>query len=325
MKYFKLNNRFLLFFTVLLMVGISSCEKVKEDAPLGDKGPKYIGFMDVGGPEGFKKANVAFSDPGAAAAAVEVRLLYTGPQVFDNDVTVTIAVDAAAVATYNAAVPPGELTFLVAPTASYSFPTTTALIKKGNTMSEPFTIDFKPNMLNPALSYMLPLTISGVAGAPADVVKAPGTGTALLHVIGNVLAGKYTWRYRRWQSGDTTTAPLQDLVNTTNLSPLSASKLLTRCTYVESFIDGGGGIILNFTETGGVLSNFSLSYPATTTAGITGGGFTLAVAPKFTGTGINVVGTTASNFVGTQFGTYHQFINSTGGVRSLVNSFTKIP
>ncbi len=189
MKYFKLNKSFLLFFTVALFVGISSCKKVKEFAPLGDNGPKMIGFIN-GGPEGFSTSSLAFP-PSLSNVSYEVRVLYTGAGVFDADVTLTIAKDAAALTAYNASVPAGGVVYTMAPNTIYSLPTDKVVIKKGNTMSEPFVINFKPDQFDLAISYMLPLSITAIAGAPGDVTKAPGTGTIYLHIIGNPLAGDY--------------------------------------------------------------------------------------------------------------------------------------
>lgn len=324
MKHFKVNNRILLLFGMMIFMGISSCKKAIEYKPLGDGGPKYIGFMDYGGPEGFKKSNLSFNSA-LPNQSLEVRLLYTGAGTFDNDVTITVGADAAALAAYNAAQPASGIKYTMAPASIYSLPTTTAIIKKGNTMSEPFTIVFHPDQLDPAVSYMLPLSITGISGAPADVAKAPGTGTAYLHVIGNFLAGKYTWRYRRWQTDDTTTVPLQDVLNTVSLAPLSATQIMTRETYTETFIDPAGGVVLGFTETGGVLSNFGLSFLPSTIAGISAGGFLLLDGPKFVGTGFNLVGSSSTNFIGTNFGTYIKYQNSTPAFRSLVNNFVKIP
>lgn len=189
MKYFKMNNWIVLFSAAILFVGISSCKKVTEVDPLGDKGPKMIGFID-GGPEGFGASSLSYP-PSLTSATHEVRVLYTGAGVFDNDVTLTIATDAAALAKYNASVPPGGIIYTMAPTTIYSLPTDKVVIKKGNTMSEAFTINFKPNMFDLAISYMLPLSITNISGAPGDVTKAPGTGTIYLHIIGNPLAGDY--------------------------------------------------------------------------------------------------------------------------------------
>ncbi len=324
MKYFKLSNPILLCFAVIMFFGISSCKKVKVFEPLGDDGPKYIGIMTYGGPEGFGASSLSF-DMSQANSSFEARMVYTGAGVFSEDVTLTLGNDAAALAKFNASQPSGGIIYDAFTAAQYSLPSTTVVLKKGQSMSEPFTVIFHPNQLDPSKSYMLPLAITSIAGAPADVAKAPGTSVAYLHVIGNYLAGNYTWRYRRWQSGDTTTAPLQDLLSTTSLSPISASQLMTRETYTETFIDPAGGIVLGFTEIGGVLSNFTLSLLPSTIAGISAGGFILASGPKFTAPGFILVGNTGSQFIGTQFATYIQYINSTGGVRTLCNEFTKIP
>ncbi len=189
MKYFKLSNKFLLLFSALLVLGISSCKKNKELKPLADNGPKMIGFIN-GGPEGFNSSSLSFN-PSVPSEFVEARILYTGAGTFDNDVTATIGVDNAALVAYNATVPAGGIKYTLAPTTIYSLPSTQVVIKKGNTMSEAFRIEFKPNMLDLAVSYMLPLSITALSGAPSDVAKAPGTGTIYFHIIGNPLAGDY--------------------------------------------------------------------------------------------------------------------------------------
>jgi len=45
--------------------------------------------------------------------------------------------------------------------------------------------------LDPAVSYMVPVSITSVAGGTNGVKGAPSTGTAYFHVIGNPLAGDY--------------------------------------------------------------------------------------------------------------------------------------
>ena len=101
---------------------------------------------------------------------------------------------------------------------------------------------------------------------------------------------------------------------------------MTRETYTETFVDPGNGIVLEFTEAGGILSGFNTSLLPSTTAGIASGGFTLTGGPKFaTGGAPVVVGNAASNYIGTRFSTYIQYVNSSGGTRTLVNSFVKIP
>ena len=100
---------------------------------------------------------------------------------------------------------------------------------------------------------------------------------------------------------------------------------MTRETYTETFVDPGKGIVLDFAENGGVLSNFSLSLLPSTLAGISAGGFILVGGPKFTGTGFNLVGTAATNFMGTNFSTFISYQNSGGNFRTLVNSFVKVP
>jgi hypothetical protein len=238
-------------------------------------------------------------------------------------ITLTLGVDPAFVTANNAANPTG-IQYELMPDSLYTLPGATT-IKAGETYSPDLKIYFKPNKFNSAKTYMLPIKIVSATGVEGVQVQA-NYGYIIYTIIGNSLAGKYSWRYRRWQSGDTTTAPLQDILATTNIPPVSATELLTRETYTETFVDAAGGIVLGFTQTGAVLSNFTTSLLPSTFAGITAGGFTLADGPKFaTGGAVVLVGNATTNYIGTKFSTYIQYINSSGGTRTLVNSFVKIP
>ena len=190
MKYFKLSNPILLCFAATIFFGMSSCKKVKVFEPLGDAGPKYIGIMTYGGPEGYDHSSIAL-DLSQANASMEVRLLYTGPTVFDNDVTVTMINDAAALAKFNASQPAGGIIFDALSAAQYTLPSTTVKLRAGQSVSDAFIITFHPNLLDASKSYMLPIAVSTITGAPEGVVKAPGTYVAYLHIIGNPIAGTY--------------------------------------------------------------------------------------------------------------------------------------
>lgn len=324
MKYLKISKYVGL--SIFALVLFYSCKKIKTDEPIGDGGQQIIRIMTFGSKEALPFAKSAVTlDLAQPSYDLQFVLEYSSSQVPTSDVTVTLGFDAAALTAFNAAQPAGGIIYLPLTAAQYSLPATTTKFRAGQGISEPFTIRFYPNQLDPSKSYMIPISITNIAGAPGGIVKAPASSTAYFHIIGNSLAGKYSWRYRRWQSGDTTTAPLQDILTTTNLLPISASKLMTRETYTETFVDPGNGIVLEFTESGGVLSGFNTSLLPSTTAGIAAGGFTLTGGPKFTGGGVVVVGNAASSYIGTQFGTYIQYLNSSGGTRTLVNSFTKIP
>lgn len=182
-KYIALSVFTLLFFT--------ACKKDYVD-PLGDKGQKTIGFELVGGKSinPFKNSALVF-DLTLPKDSVQVRLLYSTPQVHDRDITVTVFNDASKLAAFNAAQPAGGIIYLPLTASQFMLKTTQVKIRAGQSLSEPFFVLFYPNQLDASKSYMLTLGISKIEGAPADVKPASGTGNTYFHIIGNPLAGTY--------------------------------------------------------------------------------------------------------------------------------------
>jgi Domain of unknown function (DUF1735) len=236
-----------------------------------------------------------------------------------KDVTVTFVVDDAARLAYNA-LPSPALDYDALPDSVYSFAVKTAVIKAGTNLAT-LSVVFDPNKIDPSKSYMLAITLKDAQGMPIS----QNFSTVYYHIIGNPLAGKYTHRFRRFQVADTTGVPLQDITSTTVLLPVSPTAIMSSEDYTTTFVDANGGILVNFINTGGVLSNFTTSLNTTTLDGITAGGFILLGGPKFTSGGVFVAGNVASNFIGTRFNTYIQYQNSSGGTRTLINNFVKIP
>jgi len=187
MKYFKFKLFFALAATSSLL--FTSCDKAKVDEQLGDQGQHIIKFLTYGGGSGsgFNSANLSLgTDP---EAKLEMNLEYSTNQVAENDISVTVEYDAAALAAYNAI--PGNAQYEKLPDSTYSFPATTVLIKAGQTISEAFEVTFYPAKIDGSINYMLPLSITNISGAPGDVTRGPSSGTAFLHFIGNPLAGNY--------------------------------------------------------------------------------------------------------------------------------------
>jgi len=177
-----------------LVCGIffSACEKVETPAPIGDGGQKIFTIQDYGGTgANFSNSALVFSDPAATSEAVEYQIEYSTPTVGTQDITVTVGVDAAAVASYNTSHPSGPQ-YLLLPAAAYTLTTVTAKIPAKQIISEPLTITFNPSVIDVTKNYMLPITIKSATGVPADAKAASGTGTAYFHLIGNPLAGLYT-------------------------------------------------------------------------------------------------------------------------------------
>lgn len=208
-----------LILPLLAMAVFVSCDKPKVYDQLGDNGQQIVKIADYGGMDlGFGAANLVL-DP--SNPTVEFKFEIDAAHVSNKDVTVTIGVDDNGVTRYNATVAdnPSAQYQLLAP-ASYQFSSTTAVIPAGSIYSNSITITFNPDEIDPALNLMLPVTITKITGG-GNLVKAPGTGTAYFHLIGNPLAGTYHangWFYHP----SSQRAIDEDKV----LAPLSSTQLL---------------------------------------------------------------------------------------------------
>jgi Domain of unknown function (DUF1735) len=170
----------------------SACEKVETPEPIGTGGQKIFSIIDYGGTgANYSNSALIFPDPSSTSEPVEFQIDYSTPVVGEKDITITVGVDAAAVAKYNTANPTGPQ-YLLLPANAYTLTTATAKIPAKQTVSEPFTITFNPSVIDVTKNYMLPVTIITAVGAPGDAKAASGTGTAYFHLIGNPLAGLYT-------------------------------------------------------------------------------------------------------------------------------------
>ncbi len=238
-----------------------------------------------------------------------------------NDVTnVVLEIDDTKRVAYNGT---QSIQFSPMTAAMYKIGNTNLVIDAGKRLAKTtVTVYSNPiKALPPSASFMLPINVKSASGK----LIASNFQTMYINVIGNPLAGQYTHRYRRFQVADTTGTPLQDITNTVIITPVSPTEILSPETYTTTFVDANGGIIVSFKNAAGVLSDFQTSFSAATQAGIPAGGFLLLDAPIFTAGGFALAGNSSNNYVGTTFNTFVRYQNSSGGVRTLINSFVKLP
>jgi hypothetical protein len=204
-----------IFKILLPVLGIaavmSSCDKAASVEPIGSKGQKIISFQVYGGVgENFGNSGLAFN-PSSTSEILNLNLLYSTDQVSESDIEVTVGADTTVVAKYNTTQTDPLKQYLVLNASAYKFTDKTIFIRKGQTVSETFQIEFNPSQIDGSKNFMIPIVIKSVKGAPAGVVAAPGTGTAYFHFIGNPLAGTYTLttgaRYNCSVTGDQAWAP----------------------------------------------------------------------------------------------------------------------
>jgi Domain of unknown function (DUF1735) len=331
-----MNKKFINFMGMLAVVaGMTSCLKDKgfddQDYGVDISGTPSVSNRSVkileGGTSSGDIKKLVFADGSAALDSLEFSVAYvdyTTPtsQLASADVTVTFGTDPAYVAAYNAT---STVQYELMPDSLFILSKTSVVIKKGTFVSELVKVYFKPNKFDGSKTYLLPIVLKTATGISGIQIQQ-NFGRISYTKIGNVLSGKYSHRFRRFQVADTTGVPLQNIFSTVIIPPVSPSEVMTTEPYTTTFIDASGGIVLGFTNTGGVLSNFTQSLTAATYAGITSGVFILNDGPKLTAGGqVIVVGNAASNYIGTRFSTYIQYINSSGGTRTLINDFVKIP
>ena len=234
-----------------------------------------------------------------------------------KDLSVTVGIDESLVADYNAYDP--SVHYEVMPANAYSFSESTFTIPAGSRLDTLYVTFYKP-ALDPAVSYMLPITIKDASG---ETISG-NLGTHYYHAIGNPLAGNYFQSFYRWNDVPDTTGPPNSTVFEDELitvSPESATTLLLPESYLQTFVGVSAGISLSFTNDGGVFSNFSVSLNDATTQGLANGGFTVVTAPKLVS--YQIVGDASTKYAGSTFRTYMEVLNSSGGNRKLVDNFVK--
>jgi hypothetical protein len=277
MKYLNFNK--ILLGVALAGISLSGCKKVIVPEDLGSRGQKIIGIIGYGSlaPAAYTASSLAL-DLSAPVETVEMSLRYSGPTVFGNDMMVTLGYDAAALAAFNASVPPGGLTYVALPSNFYRIVNPTIKIPKGTAISEDLVIEIFADMLDPAVSYMFPITITAITGAPSDVVKAPATSTAYLHIIGNPIAGNYTWDFYRWnnETGTGANAGGTFFGDVVGFSAVDPNHVTVPTGY---FIQPN--YVISFSGSGNALTDFEVEPSAGMLADWDANGITITEQPHF--------------------------------------------
>jgi hypothetical protein len=220
-----------------------------------------------------------------------------------KDITVKVGVDDAKRVAYNSA---NSVSFLAQPDSAYSFPAKSAIIKAGSRIAT-FTITYYPQKLDPALSYMLPVTVTDASG----VTISGNLSTIYLHVIGNPLAGPRNWLYNRWNATDTTSAIAKTISGSQLFVPDDATTIEAQSGYgIQNGFNAR--YALSFTNTNGVLSNFKVHINTTD------------VKNNFTGNGITLVSDATilvADPVNKHFRFTYAVTNSSGSPRTFIDDY----
>jgi hypothetical protein len=200
-----------------------------------------------------------FADDAASLDSSSFNVIYvnsaTANPIAKTTINITLGVDDAFRVAYNAD-PTNATKFDAMPDSTYSFTATATTIAAGQTMSPTLKIYFKPNKFDPSKLYMLPVVIKTVSNG---IQIQKNYGYVIFSKIGNPIAGKYLWDFKRWniptQSvGEPTIAPNGGtfINDDTKFSPLDGTTILVESGY---FIQPR--YQLSFTLVNNVPSNFS--------------------------------------------------------------------
>ena len=244
------------------------------------KDPRYVSFANGGTVLNFPTGGLGHFGGDALTATTDTIVTQfavelASPTVPTTSTTVTIAVDNSIITAYNAK--GGPVVYTAMPAADFALSTTSVTIPAGQ-RSAVVTLTIYKSLLDPSLSFMLPIKI--VSGSGGATVSG-NFGVHYYHIIGNDFAGLYNWTYTRWQNATGTGTPLIDhaLTPNTPVSPVTPSEF----TMVTGYNNQGVRYQIDFTKTApGVYTNWSLTFVPADVSGIWGAaGISVVDQPVF--------------------------------------------
>jgi len=131
----------------------------------------------------------------------------------------------------------------------YKFLNTTATIKAGETYAE-FKVVFYPPNIDFTESRSLPITTIN----DGELTTSESHGIVYFHIIGNPIAGLYSWDFTRYGTPDDPPSGSPDITftgKTAVFSPVNPTTIRVKTGYYDN-----ADYVITFTNTDGVLSNF---------------------------------------------------------------------
>jgi Domain of unknown function (DUF1735) len=315
---FKYLTTFAACFSAVIIL-LSSCIKSR-DGYTDFSNLKPIVQIPEGGFKNFGKAALSFPASNLIDS-VEFYVNYASTNVAEADVTITLGYDEAALNAYNAD-GANKIKYEKMPDSLYMFTTTKVIVKKGNNYAGPIKFYVYSNKVDPTKNYMFPLSIKDAQGNNIS----GNFGTIYYHMIGNPLAGNYLWSYYRWNgTTDTTTAPNSTVATNVPLAvfPINPTSVFLQEYYIGvNFGQTTYGTTLEFENNSGTPINFSTIFDSKSLDVLSNASFSTPTnGPKLVKA--ILVGNAATNYKGTTFRTYTEFINSAGAVRAMIDNYVK--
>ncbi|HXD77659.1 MAG TPA: DUF1735 domain-containing protein [Puia sp.] len=218
----------------------------------------------------FTGANLGLNSSDLTPDTVWFTVNIASPNPPTKDVPITLTIDQTALNNYISN--PNHVQFALFPDSTYTIPTLTGTVKAGSmNRLATFYVVFYPWKVDPASSYMLPLTITQ---APGCTISG-NLGTIYFHQVGNPIAGVYTWNWTRWNNSDSSGPTSGGGTNlSATFSPINPTQIeVPSGYYIQPRYE------VTFTNNAGTLSNFAVSLNAADVATMAGGGVTVTAGP----------------------------------------------
>jgi hypothetical protein len=249
----------------LLLISLNSCVKNRNA-----QGTDFSHLQDHvtllrGGLTNFSANNVRFATD---TATFDIIANLASVNLPTSPVNVTIGVDAALIAAYNAA---NGTDFIILPSDAYTIGTTSLTIPAGQQYATT-SLQVYQDKIDPAKSYLLPVSITDASGK----ALTSNLNTLYFNIIGNVIAGNYLWDFTRWGNPNQTGSP--DITFTGEPTAFIADN----ATQVEvpSGYYIGPRYVISFTNNAGVLSNFAVKLNDDDVATMKAGGVIVTDGPN---------------------------------------------
>lgn len=235
------NNIFKWAIPVLCVIGLSSCLKNKNEQP-DFSGTTPVVELPVNSPMGDGSVNslsTSISQSDTPSKYI-FYVNYAASSTKSTDINVTLSVNPALIANYNAAHSVDDSTALM-PTAAFSMPTTITIPAGQRRVQVPVSI--VSTLLDPNFTYGIPVTITDASG---EVISKNFSSLVVRVAVKNRYDGKYSYKGYIFREGDPVlSGNFKDL--TSNLETNGANGLnFTNPVWSNgSGVGGIGGLTIN--------------------------------------------------------------------------------
>jgi hypothetical protein len=255
----KLNNIKKLLPIAIAVLGLTGCLKGDSiNIPSSSDHLFQLEYIDLAnngttinsGLNYFGKGALTFPSTDASDT-VKFIVDLVGTGTLNKDVTITVGPDNNALLDNFSS---DSISYEAMPDSTYSLVSATGTIKAG-TRTAAFSVVVYPGKFDPTRSYMLPLTVTD----PQGYAVSQNYGHLYLHVIGNPIAGAYTWDFTRFNNSDGSGTPngASFTGESTVFKPVNPTSIKVATGYYTQ-----PSYVISFKNNGGSLSNFSAKFDA---------------------------------------------------------------